>query len=205
MVNEALKQGKILFVLVCSCVCAYKFPLATIFFNIDDLKVLASLDIGFYNFVFSMIYALILFIINKQVLHIDFNISYPKQESDKIIFSKEDLNQNKDIELKIIAAGKVRKTHKTITLVCPESYIIQLHENSNRNFVSLSENCSNYEININEMVSRYRKDVSIAKTVKFSLALEEYNKGDKDFLIIENSIFLGLVRIKKNKLELKQN
>ncbi|MBO0469487.1 hypothetical protein JZO66_02935 [Enterococcus sp. DIV0242_7C1] len=205
MGSEVLKQVKVLFIMIGSCICAYKFPLATIFLNITDQKVLASLDIGFYNFVFSVIFALVFNFVSNHLLHIDVNISYPNQETNKIVFSESDLEKSMDIEMKIVAKGKVRKTYKSITLVCPESYMIQLHENSSRKFISIDSGGSNYELDINKMISRYKKDVSTVKTIKLSLVLEEYHKGDKDYLVLEKPIWLGFVSIKKNKLELKQN
>lgn len=205
MGSEVLKQVKVLLLMVGSCICAYKFPLATIFLNIADQKVLASLDIGFYNFIFSVIFALVFNFVNNRLLHIDVNISYPNQETNKIVFSESDLEKSMDIEMKIEAKGKVRKTYKSITLVCPESYMIQLHENSSRSFISIAPDGSNYVLDINKMISRYKKEVSSVRAIKLTLVLEEYNKGDKDYLVIEKPIWLGFVSIKKNKLELKQN
>lgn len=80
MGSEVLKQVKILLLMVDSCICAYKFPLATTFLNIADQKVLASLDIGFYNFIFSVIFALVFNFINNRLLHIDTNVKIKRDK-----------------------------------------------------------------------------------------------------------------------------
>lgn len=207
MWDNIKKQLKQLFVVIFSGLCAYFLPLATIFFNIKSDKILTGFDIAFFSTITNILLSLLQDCFGKKMMHVAVSVKSESQDSNELYITNCDVDETKvfDVVVNIDVNGKKRSCKKNIIIKCPSSYVLQLEKKKNVTFVTEVKTSEEYEIDLNEMLSKSPDfDISISREVHFSLLLEEHSKGNADELRFEREKKWGLININSSGLKLIQ-
>ncbi|NSS90375.1 hypothetical protein HRG38_11740 [Enterococcus faecalis] len=207
MKDNIKKQLIQLVVVISSGICAYFFPIASKFLNIQSDKILIGFDIAIFNTCISILLAVIQDFFMKKMMNVTVSVKSGSQESNKLYISNDDVDEEKtiDVVVNIDVSGKKRFCKKNIMIKCPTSYILQLEKRKNVSFIKEITTSEEYEIDLNEMLSKSPEfDISFSREIHFSLLLEEHNRGNKDELRFEREKNWGLISINSNGLKLIQ-
>jgi len=205
MRNEISKQVKQLIIILGAGICAFFFPIATLFLNITSDKILIGFDIAIYNALIGIVLAILSHWFKKKRLIIKVSVKSATQEASRLILNQEDEGRIIDIIVYISVTGTKRHYKKPLYFICPESYVLQRINKKESSYLQEVENSTKYKIDINKMLLKCpNSDIAIVREIKFSLSLEEYNNGNIDYLKVENEKMFGVVRIESKGLELLQ-
>lgn len=184
---------------------AYFFPLATMFIKIDSEKILTGFDIAIFNTIVSIIFSGIQYLWVHLKMHVNLYIKAEEQESSELYLYKKDADNQEqyDVVLNIVVTGKRRQNKKTLRVRCPELYVLQLSKHYS--FIKEIKTSEEYEIDLENMLGRSTENnISISREVRFTLVLEEHNKGNTDNLIVEKKYWPGFIDVHSKGLKLIQ-
>lgn len=207
MKDSIKKQLIQLTIVILSGIGAYCFPIASKFLNIQSDRILIGFDIAIFNTIISILTSIIQNFFMKKMMNVTVSVKSSSQESNKLYISNNDVDEEKmiDVVVNIDVDGQKRSCKKNIIIKCPNSYILQLEKRKNVTFIKEVITSEEYEIDLNEMLSKSPEfDIDISREVHFSLLLEEHNKGNKDELKFEKEKKWGLISINSNGLKLIQ-
>lgn len=205
MKNKFVKQIVQVVIVILSGICAYKIPIATKYFNINSEKILTGFDIAIFNTILNIIWETIYEFYRNRRMIVEIRFEFENQNSNSLVLYENDENKAFGIKMIINISGKKRRYGKKLTLVCPDSFLLQIQKKNNSVFIKEVEASEKYELDINKLVEKSSIDsIQLSREIRFTLSMEEHNKGNIDTIGLIKSNDFGIVSIKSEKMKIIQ-
>ncbi|WP_017379729.1 hypothetical protein [Paenisporosarcina sp. TG-14] len=140
----------------------YGLSIAKSIFNIENERLIWLIDLGFYNLIFSLIVAIILFLISIKRTNLEISLYYSEDKLSKVTLEND---KKKTIHLGITVKGNRSNIPDRITLHYPDWLDLQL---KGAEYITAEDSLNQYYFDLQKMFNQ-QKEIDLTKIIPIDI------------------------------------